>query len=54
MQYLKFLEDSGRWSGKPESYRAVNGILTDIICLDMRAAASGAETAAVVAAATTD
>jgi hypothetical protein len=37
MQFLNFLHDSGRWSGSPESYRAVNGILTDIICLDMGA-----------------
>jgi hypothetical protein len=37
MQFLNFLHDSGRWSGSPESYRAVNGILTDIICLDMSA-----------------
>jgi hypothetical protein len=43
--FLRFLHDSGRWSGKPESYRAVNGILTDIICLDMRSAPGGAETA---------
>ena len=37
MQFMNFLHDSGRWSGSSESYRAVNGILTDIICLDMSA-----------------
>ena len=35
MQFMNFLHDSGRWFGSSESYRAVNGILTDIICLDM-------------------
>jgi hypothetical protein len=37
MQFLGFLHDSGRWSGNPESYRAVQGILFDIISLDMGA-----------------
>jgi hypothetical protein len=37
MQFLHFLHDSGRWSGSSESYRAVNGILTDIIWLDTSA-----------------
>jgi hypothetical protein len=46
MQFLRFLEDSGLWSGNPESKRAVNGILSDIICLDMRATLSGTEAAA--------
>lgn len=54
MRFLKFLEDSGRWSGNPESRRAVNGVLTDIICLDMRSTPIGAETAAVVSAAPAD
>lgn len=48
MQFQRFLEDSGRWSGNPESYRAVNGILMDIICLDMRTTYSGEVKAAVV------
>ncbi|MGC0238640.1 hypothetical protein [Arthrobacter sp. SD76] len=52
MQFMRFLEDSGLWSGNPESYRAVTGVLTDIICLDMRARVSGGtETAAMVTAA---
>ncbi|GGH98356.1 hypothetical protein ACFFGR_01000 [Arthrobacter liuii] len=48
MQFQRFLEDSGRWSGNPESYRAVNGILMDIICLDMRTTYSGEVKAAIV------
>ena len=54
MQFLKFLQDSGRWCGNPESYRAVCGILTDIICLDVRSTPSGAETAAGVTASPAD
>ena len=38
MQFLRFLRDSGRWSGDEESFRAVHGILTDIIGLDLRVA----------------
>lgn len=36
MRFLNFLHDSGRWSGSPESFRAVHGILEDILCSDLR------------------
>ncbi|MDQ1053312.1 hypothetical protein QE394_001240 [Arthrobacter sp. SORGH_AS 212] len=54
MLFLHFLHDSGQWSGNPESYRTVQGILLEIISLDMRATPNGAPTAAVVAAAHAD
>jgi len=54
MLFLRFLHDSGQWSGNPESYRTVQGILLEIISLDMRATPNGAPTAAVVAAAHAD
>jgi hypothetical protein len=37
MQFLRFLTETGRWSGDQESFQAVRGILADIICLDVRA-----------------
>ena len=49
--FLRFLHASGGWSGNPEAYRALNGILTDIICLDMRSTPGGAETTTIVTAA---
>ncbi|MDQ0798498.1 hypothetical protein [Arthrobacter sp. SLBN-112] len=52
--FLRFLHDSGRWSGNPESYRAVNSILTGILCLDTCSTPGGAETATVVTAAPAD
>jgi hypothetical protein len=51
MQFLGFLHDSGRWSGNPESYRAVQGILLDIISLDMGATRQRMQMGADIAAA---
>ncbi|KQR04842.1 hypothetical protein ASF72_00040 [Arthrobacter sp. Leaf141] len=38
MHFVEFLRDSSRWTGDQESFRAVHGLLTDFICIDLRAA----------------